>query len=219
MQTVIRHIELDGAAVILDLGFIPDLVKMYIDDATNVDITTWFKRMVDDESMYGVLLTGSSGVTTRLTTAVTGISEYDTVTQKVLLPAPNGEGEQSASMPSAFVAGTAQPTARTTTVLGTVTKPSSGNENGYIYECTASAGVYGTEPTAWPTVPGTTVSDGTNTWICRDSKVKNIGVKGITIGGSVANNTNGLQCYVEAIRADKDPADTDAGGVVAGSPV
>lgn len=218
-QIIGRHFEADGLATIIDIGFVPDEVELRLDEGTNPDIVTWIKRMYDDESIYGHLLTGSSGVVTRLITAATGISAYDTVNPRVMLPAPDGEGEEAAAMPSNFVAGTAQPTARTTAVLGTVVKPSVGNENGYIYECTVSAGVYGTEPTTWPTIPGNTVSDGTNTWMCREEKVRNIGVKGVQIGADVSQNTNGNQCYLKAVRYDKDPDDIDAGGVVAGAPV
>ena len=217
MQKIGRHFEADGLATIIDIGFVPDKAELRLDEGTNPDILTWMRRMFDDEAIYGHLYTGSTGVTTRVTTAATGISAYDSMTQKVMLPAPNGEGDAATGMPVAFVAGTAQPTARTTAVVGTVTKPST--PNGYIYECTVSAGVYGTEPTTWPTIPGNTVSDGTNTWTCRNEKVKNVGVKGIQIGATVSQNTDSNQCYLEAERWDKDPADTDAGGVVAGDAV
>jgi hypothetical protein len=219
MQEINRKIVLDGNAAIIEFGFVPDKVEMHIDDLTNVDITRYFKQLEDDDSIYGYLLTGSSGVVTRLTSAATGISSYDTAIGKVMLPAPNGEGEQAATLPIAFVAGTTQPTPRSTTVLGTVVKPSQSKLTGYIYECTAAVGVYGTEPTAWPTVPGETISDGTNTWICREEKIKAVGVKGITIGASVANNTDGLIAQIIATRFDKDPLEVDAGGVVADAPV
>ena len=217
MQMILRHFESDGLAAILDLGFVPDLVKVHLSDDTNVDIITWFKRMFDDETGWGTVFTGSSGVTTVAASAAAGILEYDSVASKQMLPAPSGTGEAAATLPVPFVAGTAQPTARTTSVVGTVVKSSNSQEKGFVYECTVSAGVYGTEPTAWPTIPGQTISDGTNTWICRESKIKNVGVKGITIGASVINNDNGNQIYVEAYRADKDPADLDAADVVADS--
>jgi hypothetical protein len=86
---------------------------------------------------------------------------------KVRIPAPDGNGFANAEV-SDFVAGAAQPTARSTTAVGTVVRPST--HNGFVYECTASAGVLGTEP-VWPTTPGESVSDGTNTWICRREDV------------------------------------------------
>ncbi|KKL20064.1 hypothetical protein LCGC14_2459200 [marine sediment metagenome] len=218
-KQILRHFKADGLAAIIELGFVPDLVRLTLDEGTNPDVVTWFKRMFDDEAIFGHLTTGSSGAISRLTTAATGISAYDAAVSKVMLPAPSGEGEQATGVPVPFVAGTSSPTARSTSVLGTVTKPSSGKETGYIYECTVTAGVYGTEPTTWPTVPGVTVSDGTNTWITREEKIKVVGVKGIQIGADVSQNTNGNQCYLEAFRADKDPADIDAGDVVAGAPV
>ena len=218
-KEVNRKITLDGNIVIVDLGFVPDKVVMFIDDTTNIDITTYFRQLEVDNSLFGYLLTGSSGITTRLTTAATGLSAYDAQNSRLLLPAPSGQGEVAAAHPDAFVAGTAQPTARTTTVLGTLTKPSIGNENGLVAECTADNGVYGTEPT-WPTKPGDTVDDdNSNTWTMRETKVADVGVKGIQIGVSVANNTDSLIAQIVATKFDKDPGAVDAGNITAGTPV
>ncbi len=60
--------------------------------------------------------------------------------------------------PATWVAGTAY-------ALGDAVRPTT--RNGYAYECTvAGTSDAATEPT-WPTVPGTTVVDGTVTWTCR----------------------------------------------------
>lgn len=217
-QIVGRHFEADGLAKIIDIGFIPDEVELRLDEGTNPDIVTWAKRMYDDESIYGHLLTGSSGIVTRLTTAATGISEYDSVNVRCMLPSPDGDGYQASALPSAYTTTlSSAATARSTTALGTVLKPSAGNETGYIYECT-TAGTSSAEPT-WPTVPGESVTDGTVVFICREERIRNIGVKGVQIGASVSQNTDGNQCYLKATRYDRDPGDIDAGSVVAGAPI
>ena len=216
----IRHFLSDGLATIVELGYVPDMCKVHLDEGTNPDIVTWFKRMFDDEGIYGFLLTGSSGVITRLTTAATGISAYDTATLKAMLPAPNGSGnEASATLPLEWTtARSSAASARSVTVTGTLIKPTSGNETGLIYECTTDGTGSGTEPT-WPTRPGESVTDNSTVWIARNLKVKMIGVKGIQIGADVSQNTNGNQIYIEAYGADKDPADLDAGDVAAGEPI
>ena len=139
------------------------------------------------------------GVTANLA-AAGGISAYDDSSLMVRLPHPDGTRNKFAgtTAPSVFVAGAAQPTARSTTVLGTVTKPST--PNGYIYECTATTGVYGTEPT-WPTTPGASVvDDQTNTWTCRREDTYMGNFKGVTIDADL--NENSIEQFYLAIKAD-----------------
>jgi len=213
---VLRHFELDGAAAIVDLGFVPDVCRVTLDEGTNPDIITWYRRMEDDESLYGHLLTGSSGVVTRLTSAAAGISAYDTSVFGVRIPM--GDSKQQATFKAWTDANGDTPTARTATTIGTVVIPDT--RNGMCYECTSQSGVVPTAEPTWPTTPGTTVTDGnSNVWICRIMDVVQIGKKGITIGASVSQNTDGNQCYVEAWSAERDPDDIDAGAVPANMPV
>ena len=115
------------------------------------------------------------------------------------------------ALPDAVVAGTAQPTARTATALGTVTKPSAGNENGLVAENTTSTGVYGTEPT-WPTKPGDTVTDDqSNVWTMREEKLENRGVKGFTLGAT--GQTDGDEWNWYAWKADKVSSEVDMANV------
>ena len=200
----------DGSAINLDIGSVPDkFIGTAKAEETNPLIYTWYKERANTanaNAQYGYLNTGSSGVVTKAADADNGIQSYDTVTLKAMLPAPNGNGEVAATIAAAFVAGVAQPTARTTAVVGTTLRPSTAN--GFLYECTTSAGVYGTEPTTWGTVVGGTTSDGTNTWTCRTEKLKNIGAKGITIGASLSTDTD--EWSYEAELYDSDAPERDS---------
>jgi len=210
------HFQQDAETTILDLGFIPDTFELFINDGTAPDIIKWWKEMVDQgTALYGFLCTGSTGEYTQLTTAASGISAYNSSVNGVLLPAPNGEGKAEAAVIEYAAAST--PTARTVLIVGTVVRPST--RNNYIYECTTSSGAVVTEPT-WPTVPGNTVTDdGSNVWTCRNEEVSNSGAKGVTIGTSVSQASDGDEAWFIATKSDIDRDKGDAGAAAAGSPI
>jgi len=190
----------------LELGFIPKMVKVTVIDAANSlpDEYYWYGEMQEDSDEsssgsweYGVKIHGADGVRSYCDTVAKGISAYDGAkVPQVLVESPvPGKGLEKANVVP-FVAGTTAPTQRSTTIVGTITRPSTAT--GYVYECSATAGVYGTEPT-WPTTPGESVSDGTNTWICREENiVANKGL-GITLGGTLL--TTDKIAYIEAYKA------------------
>lgn len=201
----------DGNAVDVEVGFIPDFVIAFEGlEETSPSPHFWF-RSADDalskDGQFGLLLTGSTGVVTKHAAAINGFAPLDTTALRLLLPNPAGGKDLAVALPDAFVAGTAQPTARTATALGTVTKPSLGNENGYVAECTTSAGVYGTEPT-WPAKAGATVTDDqNNVWTMREENVKNTGIKGFTLGATGQTDTDGWKWV--AFATDKENPDRD----------
>lgn len=203
----------DGNAVNVNVGFIPDFIIAFEgQEETNPQMHFWLRERIDAasaEAQFGILDTG--GTKTKHTAAINGFAPLDEATNKVLIPNPNGEGFLQADPPSEFLAGAAQPTARTTTALGTLTKPSPSKRTGYIYECTADAGVFGTEPTTWPSVPGETISDGTNTWITREDKVFQGNVKGFTLGAT--GQTDGDEWTWIAFGSDKVNTEKDAADV------
>lgn len=198
----------DGSAVNVDVGFVPDLVIAIEGlEETTWQIHYWFRSAIDSASALGQFgLLDAAGTKSIHAAAVNGFAPLDTSALRVLLPNPAGGDDLVAALPSAFVAGTAQPTARTASALGTITKPSRGNENGLIAECTADAGVYGTEPT-WPTIAGQSVSDGTNTWIMREEKIEDRGIKGFTLGAT--GQTDSDEWIWAAFAADKVSPDRD----------
>jgi hypothetical protein len=201
----------DGNAVNVDVGFIPDFVIAFEGlEETSPNPHFWFRSAIDaisSDSEFGLLLTGSTGVVTKHAAALNGFVPLDTKALKAILPNPAGGEDLAADLPDAFVAATAQPTARTATALGTITKPSLGNENGLIAECTTSTGVYGTEPT-WPKVAGKTVTDDqSNVWTMREEKNENRGIKGFTLGATGQTDTDGWKWV--AFSADKESVDRD----------
>ncbi len=206
-SVVIKRLKGGAADYNLILGFIPKMVIATVMSATNPDQYTWFGEQQEDSDEasagsweYGILNTGSTGVLTYMDTVAKGISAYDgSKVLQVLIENPSTSDDEAVTLSADFVAGAAQPTARTASAVGTVVRPST--HNGYCYECTADAGVYGTEPT-WPTTPGETVSDGTNTWICREENLVASEGLGITLGGTLLEND--MIVYVTAFRGNAD---------------
>ena len=196
------------AAVNVECGFEPDFVSM-ISALGGTELEFSFHKLLADlaeDGQYGFTFS-TTGVPAPAASG-SGIATYDTSVLKQMLPAPTGVGLSGADLPSAFGAGTAHPTARSTSVLGTITKPSIGLENGLIFECTTSTGVYGTEPT-WPTLPGQTVTDDqSNVWTARESIIEDQGVKGFTIQAGIA--TNGEKWIYRAEQHDKSQDQGDA---------
>lgn len=184
-------------------GFVPDYVEMLLTAGGTELVFRWYKALYDNaaaaKGKYGFVDDGA-GVLTHAAAAANGIIPYDPGSAPmVFLPAPNGNGEVKVALAADFVAGATQPTARTVSVPGTTVRPST--HNGFVYECTATAGVYGTEPT-WGTTIGGTTSDGTNTWTCRPEKVTAGGGMGFTIGVDVAI-TDGDTCAFRAEKHDR----------------
>lgn len=192
----------------LILGFIPVKVIVTVLSGTNPDEYTWYGELMEDSAEaaagnweYGIKNTGASGILTYMDTVAKGISAYDgSKVVQTLIENPSTGKDEAVTIDPDFVAGAAQPTARTGTAVGSVTRPSTHND--YVYECTISGGVYGTEPTNWPLVPGETVSDGTNTWICREQNVVAGKGLGITLGGTLLESDKIV--FVTAFRGETE---------------
>lgn len=200
----------DGTELNVDVGFIPDLViALEGQEESNPQMHIWARERVDAASAQGQFgfVRAGTGTITEHAAAVNGFEALDAQALRLLLPNPAGGDDLAVALPIAFVANTAQPTARTSTALGSVTKPSSGNENGLVAECTTSTGVYGTEPT-WPTSPGDTVSDGNNVWTMREEKIVDRGIKGFTLGATGQTDSDEWTWFAWA--ADKVSAEVDA---------
>ncbi len=194
MKKVGGHFIADGSAININIGFVPDYFRAVTKfEETNQLTYEWWKEQANtgnSNGQFGISRPANGGAVVKQADAANGFASYDQATNQIKLPAPNGEGELAAAVPTEFLAGAAQPTARSTTVLGSTVRPSTGKLTGYIYECTVSAGVLGTEPTTWPSVPGEIVSDGTNTWITREEKVFQGIAKGITVGATISTDSD-----------------------------
>lgn len=194
MKKVGGHFIADGSAVNIDIGFVPDAFRAWegIEEG-NPKIHYWYKECANVSGSYGQYgFTNTAGTISTCASAAAGFASYDTVELKCILPAPNGNGESAASIYGTFAAAKAaglDPTARSTTVVGHVIRPTTAN--GLLYECTTNGGAMTalTEPT-WGTVVGGTTSDGSNTWTCREEKLKNVGCKGITVGATLSTDSD-----------------------------
>jgi len=211
-KIVSGHFESDGNAINLKLGFVPDWCILFNNTGqTAPDIYFWFKRFVDDASMYGLLITGSSGVVSRVTTAAEGIDAFDSEVYRVLLPDPI-TNENVPINASAYNTATTY-SARGTT-CGQVVRPTT--RNGFVYELyTASGGAAGTEPTWGTTVGGLTTAGSGDVWICREENVVVSGGKGVTVGATL--QTDARELFYLAGESEKDEDKGDAGRVGLGS--
>ena len=202
----------DGNAVNVNVGFVPDFVLAFEGmEETSPSPHYWSRERIDSasgEGQFGLLVTGTDGIVTKHAAAINGFAPLDEATNKVLLPAVDGNGTQQSDIPEAYtVARSTAATARSTSALGTVLKPSVGNETGYIYECT-TAGTGSAEPTTWPTVPGETVTDGTTVFTTREEHVFQGNVKGFTLGAT--GQTDSDEWTWIAFAADKVNTEKDA---------
>lgn len=193
MRKVSKYITLDGTntAFNVDLGGVPDKATVYLDLNGTEKAFHWYNALADDGKygQYGIQEANAGDISV-CSNADNGIIEYSSSSDKVLIPAPDGDGTSEASV-SDFATGTDYSStgqARSTSQLGTVVRPTS--HNGYVYEATAVNGSPTAEPT-WPTTPGNTVTDNaSNTWICREENVIRGGGGGITVGKTLSNNAS-----------------------------
>jgi len=209
------HFIADGSAVNVHVGFIPDLLICFEGlEETNPQIHYFLRELANTANgngQYGILDTG--GTKTKHAAATNGFATLDTVTAKVMITAPNGEGDLAADLPNEWTqARSTAATARTTTALGTIIKPTASNANGYVYECTTAGTGAATEPT-WNTTIGGTTTDGTTIWTCRIGKVKMEGEKGFTLGATASTDTDEwawIAFKFGKVSAEKDAASYDA---------
>jgi hypothetical protein len=214
MKKVCKHVIADGNAMNIEFGFVPDKVIAFTKaEETNQVVYLWWKEVANNgtaNGQYG-FARATTGEYTKCASAAYGFSTLDSSTIVAMLPAPDGEGERAAAIYGSFAeakAASVTPTARTTSVVGTVIRPTV--QNGCLYECVTQGGAMTslTEPT-WGTTLGGTTSDGSNTWICRSEKTKVAGAKGITIGASISTDTD--EWIIEAELWDRVFPEVDAG--------
>lgn len=210
MQFVQRILYGQGAAYNLELGFVPTFVHIMKYNATHGSVVwlTWYGTPNEDDAVviagggiYGHLHT--NGAVTEAD-ADTGIQSYDGAKMpQVLVESPipaKGDLKVDCFDFDYHKANSTTPTERSATVIGTMVRPTTAN--GYVYECTTTAGAMTslTEPT-WPTNPGDTISDGSNTWTCREENiVANKGL-GITLGQTLAAAS--IPLFIIAVRGDE----------------
>ncbi len=177
-----------GVADNIECGFIPDEIHL-IAALGATELEYMFLKILADLKVAGRYgFTYSTSGVPEPATSGSGFTTYDAAAPKQMIPAPDGDGYTAAAMPAAWTQSLSSgATARSTTALGTLIKPTKGNETGLVYECTNDATGGSTEPT-WPTRAGESVTDGSVIWIARASIIKVVGVKGFTVQATISTD-------------------------------
>ncbi len=223
----------NGAAINVDIGFIPDYVELYNFDAdatANLGLK-WFRCLADDpetaaHGRYGVAI-ADGGDITYAAAAANGIIPYDEGKRlQVLLPDPKTgkliKVRLGVTADSIIYAVDYNPLTnyntngviRALTVTGTLIRPTV--HNGCVYELKyKTAGAAGAEPT-WSTVPGEETTDTIgNIWICREENIAKGGGLGFTIGSSLAATADDVIVF----KAEKHIRSEDMGDAAIADPV
>lgn len=200
----------DGSALIVDCGFVPTLgILIQNTGGTNPDVYIYTQEGEDTDSRYGIKITGSTGVITRMTTAATGMAKHDAKYQGVLVPNPAG-GDDQFRVPTTWAAATdfsSGYNARTATAAGDVVYPPT--KNGRVFELTTATGTATSEPSSWDVNPGETVTDGgSNVFTCRTEEVFTKGCQGLTVGATTQTDSQ-----VSELIALEATEETNAGDV------
>ncbi len=216
-QIKVGHFTGTAADLNLNIGFVPDYFKLVTASGNNdYRRNEWFRSMeVDNVTGFADFLEGhairESGVSTDLAVDE-GISAYDTAAVLYMIDAPSGANKQIGKTPviwgPAVDYSSPQKVIRTALLVGDLVLPLT-TPNGFVFEFAVAGGVGTTEPT-WPIIPGQTVSDANNTYICRTIAHKNVGFQGVSIVAALTED--GIEAFYIAMKSDED---TDHGDAVA----
>ncbi len=213
MKKVGGHFIADGNAVNIAIGYVPDkFVAKAKYEETNVATYIWLKELANtanSNGQFGITRPAGGGAVTKMASAAAGIASYDTTSNQVLVPAPNGNGTVQGTVADYNTATTY--TARSSTVIGSIIRPTT--HNGFVYEMTtASSGAAGTEPTFNTTVGGSTTATSGDIWITREENTVAGGAKGVTIGADISTDTDEWSWEAELwdnVASEQDSASFD----------
>lgn len=214
-------VERSDTTVSVILGFVPDLLKLNgvgVTATGRCDNYTWARCLHDAgvSGTYGFINAGNSdtdvsniyGAAVEYThgqlddDSSMGISVIDDQIGRVILPHPTTGADTKTPVVNYLANSAIQPTERTLTAIGTVTRPT--RQDGRVYECTASAAAAAAEPT-WSTVYGQeTVDGGGNSWMCRVEKQAVGGGQGFLVGASFFGSSTDEVWTFEAYNIDRD---------------
>jgi hypothetical protein len=162
-----------AAALNLNLGFIPDYFKWWMNEsisAADIAKGQWDSGMTDGDAQVSkaVADSGATGNIDEQFETTNGITKLDTTKQ----------------VPEVWKASTVY-------AVGDVVRPT--NNNGYFYKCSTAGTSHTAEPASWGTTEGGTTSEGGGTvvWTCykqADIPVERTKVQGVTIGTGCMTN-------------------------------
>lgn len=213
MQRNSGHFIADGNAINVNVGFVPDYIRAIAKlEETNQVTYEWFKELANTANangQFGIVRAANGGAVVLAADADNGFQTYDESADKVLVPAANGDGDAETTVTDWTEAVATAATARSTTALGTVIRPTT--HNGFVYECITAGTSSGTEPTFNTTIGGST-TDGTVVFITREEKTIIGGAKGFTVGATISTDTDEWVWIAEKhdrVKAEQDAASFD----------
>jgi len=214
MKVVSGTFIASGSATNVECGFEPDYVELYSALSGTELGFKFFKCLADaaTSGQYGIAIANAGDVSV-CASAAAGIATYNTAANKVLIESPViGTGKVAVSVTDWTSSVSTAATARSTTAIGTVVRPTT--HNGRVYECTTAGTSSGTEPTTWTTTVGGTVTDNDVVFTCREEETIREGCQGFTVGADIATDSE-----IWVFKAEKHDMTGNLGDADATNPV
>jgi hypothetical protein len=199
-------------AVQVEVGFVPDRVKLTTAVGGTELVYDWYKVLGDTSAgtgQYGILDT--AGVKSTPSTAATGIIALSSDDTGVLIESPQDSGKLifvSTDDIADWEASTAYTPARSATTVGKLLYPTTRKD--FVFELTTAGTSGATEPAGFATAkPGETVTDNTAVWTCREQDVTKRGVNGFQVGVTVCTDGEIHVWTAEKHDVSEDQGDAD----------
>lgn len=183
-------------AINVNIGFIPDYIELF-ELTSGPEVLRWFRCLAERKGataatfMYGIEIDSSNaGVLEPCADADDGFIAYDATDQagSVLIENPSTHRLEPQSAADWTTVLSDAATARSTTAVGTILRPTV--HNGYVYECVDDSGSASSTEPVWGKVPGELTTDGSLGYRCRVENIAKDGGMGFTIGSTLTGDSD-----------------------------